>query len=105
MAGLSQLLFSFIVHNLFFAGVLRFIWGIFIAAILPLLFMQLRQLAKKDAIGKNIGMGHSASKLGALIGISVGALSISVFAINQGFLIITLIYSIMFIIILFFAKK
>lgn len=105
MAGLSQLLFSFIEHNLFFAGVLRFIWGIFLAAILPLLFMQLRLLVKNNALGKSIGMGHSASKFGALIGISIGAISISFLAINQGFLIITLTYFIMFYIILLFTKK
>lgn len=105
MAGLSQLLFSFIEHDLFFAAVLRFVWGIFLAAILPLLFMQLRQIAQTSAIGKSIGMGHSASKFGALIGISIGAISISFLAINQGFLIITLTYFLMFLIILLFAKN
>lgn len=105
MAGLSQLAFSFIEQSLLLAGLLRFIWGIFLAAILPLLFMQLRQLVRTNNIGKSIGMGHSASKVGALIGIAIGAISISLLAINQGFSMIAVTYMIMIILIVICAKK
>ena len=105
MAGLSQFAFSFVEQSLLLAGLLRFIWGIFLAAILPLLFMQLRQLVKTNDIGKSIGMGHSASKVGALIGIAIGAISISLLAINQGFSMIAVTYMIMIILIVICAKK
>lgn len=105
MAGLSQFAFSFVEQSLLLAGLLRFIWGIFLAAILPLLFMQLRKLVTTNEIGKSIGMGHSANKLGALIGIGIGAISISFLAINQGFSMITVTYMIMIILIVIYAKK
>lgn len=105
MAGLSQFAFSFVEQSLLLAGLLRFIWGIFLAAILPLLFMQLRILVTTNDIGKSIGMGHSASKFGALIGIGMGAISISLLAINQGFSMIAVTYIIMIILIVIYAKK
>ncbi len=105
MAGLSQFAFSFVEQSLLLAGLLRFIWGIFLAAILPLLFMQLRKLVTTNEIGKSIGMGHSASKLGALIGIGIGAISISLLAINQGFSMIAVTYIIMIILIVIYTKK
>ena len=105
MAGVSQLLLSFVEQSILLVGLLRFIWGIFLAAILPLLFMQLRQLVKGSGIGKSIGMGHSASKLGALIGIGIGAMSISLLAINQGFSLISVTYLLMILLILFFSKS
>lgn len=67
-------------------------WGVCLGALLPLLFAQLSALGNAASMGRRIGIGHSATKLGALLGIGIGALLFSLNGYQAGFIGTGLIY-------------
>lgn len=70
----------------------RLIWGIFLAAMLPFLYSKILTLITKQTTGIWLGIGTSASKIGVLLGISLGALIISLSDIFNGFIFMSLLY-------------
>ncbi len=74
------------------AFAIRVGWGVCLGALLPLLFAQLSALGNTASMGKRIGIGHSATKLGALLGIGIGALLFSLSGYQAGFIGTGLIY-------------
>ncbi|MGK0515726.1 MAG: MFS family permease [Gammaproteobacteria bacterium] len=74
---------------------LRFAWGLCLAAILPLLSAQLSTQGGMKAIGKQVGISHSAIKLGGIVGIGTGAVIFSLLNWQWAFATIALIYALL----------
>jgi len=72
--------------TLWLAFAVRLGWGVCLGALLPLLFAQLSELGGMAALGRKIGIGHSATKFGALLGIGLGAALYSLGGYLPGFI-------------------
>ncbi|GLX79935.1 MFS transporter [Thalassotalea insulae] len=80
------------INSFYPALILRFFWGICLAAILPLLSAQLSAQGGIKAIGKQVGISHSAIKLGGIVGIATGAVIFSLLNWQWAFATIALTY-------------
>ncbi len=72
--------------------ILRLIWGLWLGAMLPVLFAVLSRLASCDRKGQIIGVGHSATKLGGLLGIITGAVAVNAIGVEHGFTVVGVVY-------------
>jgi len=95
MALLLMLWQSQITH-FYPALVVRFLWGMCLAAILPLLSAQLSALGGLKNIGKQVGISHSAIKLGGILGIGIGSAIFSLINWQWAFASIALVYAALF---------
>ena len=74
------------------ALMVRFLWGGCLAAILPLLSAQLSAFGGLKNIGKQVGISHSAIKLGGILGIGLGSAIFSLLNWQWAFASIALVY-------------
>jgi len=72
LAAISQLLFAW-TRQLPFALIAALIWGVCLSAIALIPFTFIMRYTPPRATGKLIGLGNSASKLGNLLGVGLGA--------------------------------
>lgn len=77
------------------ALIIRFLWGVCLGGILPLLSAELSAYGGLKSIGKQVGISHSATKLGGVLGIAVGALIFAFANWQWGFCAIAFIYALM----------
>ena len=70
----------------------RFIWGLFLAALLPVFYSLLSRDSKETQQGWVMGWGNSAAKAGALLGIAIGSLSLTYLSIENVFLPVSSMY-------------
>jgi MFS family permease len=87
---------SSIVHiltqNIWLILLARLMWGFFLAAMLSFLYSKILYLVEKEKAGLWLGFGTSSSKIGILIGISLGAAIISFNGIFSGFIFMSVLY-------------
>ncbi|WP_077338309.1 MFS transporter [Pseudocolwellia agarivorans] len=83
------------IYSFYPALAIRFGWGVCLAAILPLLSAQLSALGGIRNIGKQVGISHSAIKLGGILGIGIGSLIFALLNWQWAFIAIALIYVIL----------
>lgn len=83
------------VSSFYPALALRFAWGLCLASILPLLSAQLSAQGGMKAIGKQVGISHSAIKLGGIVGIGTGAVIFALLNWQWAFGTIALIYALL----------
>lgn len=69
--------FQALSDNLWLFVISRFIWGIFLAALLPVFYSLLSHDATDSQQGLVLGLGNSAAKAGALIGILIGSVGLA----------------------------
>lgn len=72
--------------------VLRLIWGVCLGGLLPVLLNLLIDKKNEEQKGLFLGLGNSATKLGNLLGILVGALIEGFFGFTHSFLITAIVY-------------
>jgi len=77
--------FQALSDNLWLFVVSRLIWGIFLAALLPVFYSFLSSEASNTRQGAVLGLGNSAAKAGGLIGMLVGSLSLAYLSTEQLF--------------------
>ncbi len=63
----------------------RILWGVCLAALLPVFYGLLSGRADQESQGQLLGAGNSAAKAGALIGIGIGALALAQLPIRHVF--------------------
>ncbi len=83
------------INSFYPALILRFFWGMCLAAILPLLSALLSAQGGIKAIGKQVGISHSAIKLGGIVGIATGAVIFSLLNWQWAFATIALTYALL----------
>ena len=83
------------INSFYPALAVRFAWGLCLAAILPLLSAQLSSQGGIKAIGKQIGISHSAIKLGGIMGIGTGAVVFYSLNWQWAFATIALVYALL----------
>jgi MFS family permease len=71
---------------------LRLLWGMCLGALLPLLLKILVEDTDQGARGVILGIGNSATKLGTVLGILLGALIESQYGYANSFLIMGILY-------------
>ena len=80
-------------HNIWLISLNRLLWGIVISAFLPFYYSRLLSIVSKNKSGVWVGYMSSTTKMGNLIGISLGSLVISIFIVTtQGFLVMSIVY-------------
>lgn len=80
-------------HNIWFILFNRLIWGIVISAFLPFYYSRLLNIVSKNRSGVWIGYMSSTTKLGNLIGISLGSFVIGIFILTtKGFIVMSIVY-------------
>lgn len=106
ISAILQLLHAY-AHTTFLICILRLLWGICLGALLPLLLRLLVDQNDTDENGIYLGLGNSATKIGNLLGIVIGALIEAHFGFKNSFLLTSLLYvvaSIIVIIHLYYNK-
>jgi MFS transporter, DHA1 family, staphyloferrin B biosynthesis exporter len=79
-------------HNLYFFILARVLWGICLAALLPVFYGLLSRQADAQQQGRVLGAGNSAAKAGALIGAGGGGLILAWMPIQYAFWPVALVY-------------
>ncbi|GAA3942692.1 MFS transporter [Litoribacillus peritrichatus] len=92
MAAALTLLLQAWVVEVWLCFILRLLWGVWLAALLPMLFAVLSVQAEQQHLGQTIGVGNSATKLGGLLGISIGALAAAALGNQYAFIAIAVTY-------------
>jgi MFS family permease len=77
--------FQALSDNLWLFVASRLIWGIFLAALLPVFYSLLSHDASEAQQGVILGLGNSAAKAGALIGILIGSIGLAYLPTEQLF--------------------
>ncbi|MFZ6754904.1 MFS transporter [Undibacterium sp. Dicai25W] len=70
----------------------RIVWGVFLAALLPVFYSLLSKESSDAQQGWVLGLGNSAAKAGALAGIAIGSLGMAYLPVAQLFWPICFIY-------------
>jgi MFS family permease len=81
--------FTFSLYGIF---ILRLLWGVCLAAILPLLLKMITGNVLAIQRGEYLGWGNSASKLGEMLGVVSGAILESYLGFSTSFLVTAMIY-------------
>lgn len=77
--------FQALSDNLWMFVISRLIWGIFLAALLPVFYGLLAQDADNAQQGWVLSLGNSAAKAGALVGILIGSVSLAYLPVESLF--------------------
>lgn len=80
-------------HNLYFFILSRVLWGVCLAALLPVFYGLLSREADAQHQGRVLGAGNSAAKAGALIGAGAGGLILAWLPIQYAFWPVVAIYA------------
>lgn len=81
-------------HNLYLFILARVLWGVCLAALLPVFYGLLSRQADAQQQGRVLGAGNSAAKAGALIGAGGGGLILAWIPIQYAFWPVALVYAI-----------
>ncbi|NMM08441.1 MFS transporter [Polaromonas sp.] len=81
-------------HNLYLFILARVLWGVCLAALLPVFYGLLSRQADGQQQGRVLGAGNSAAKAGALLGAGGGGLILAWIPIQYAFWPVALVYAI-----------
>lgn len=70
----------------------RFVWGVWLGGLLPVFYALLSRASGDDIQGYVMGLGNSAAKAGALLGLGCGAAALAWFGLARGFWFVALLY-------------
>lgn len=80
-------------HDLTIFMLTRVLWGVFLAALLPVFYGLLSREAEERHQGRILGAGNSAAKAGALTGAGAGGLILVLIPIEHAFWPVVLLYA------------
>lgn len=72
----------------------RLIWGVWQGALLPVAYALIANTVSFDRQGFALGLGNSAAKAGALLGVVIGAIGMAVVGLAHSFWLVVLAYAI-----------
>jgi predicted MFS family arabinose efflux permease len=81
-----------LIDNLSLFVIARLIWGLFLAALLPVFYTILSRNTSDSHQGRVLGWGNSAAKAGALLGVLIGSISLAYFSTENLFWTVCVIY-------------
>jgi MFS family permease len=81
-------------HLLLIFVLTRFLWGVCLAALLPIFYALLSRVSPLQEQGRVLGAGNSAAKAGALLGIGTGSLTLIYLPLSYAFFAVAAVYAI-----------